>query len=82
MLSFSFPTARAKRFVLLFNRDTESWRCLVTGRRIPSKSEPDPGIKSRNPDSSWSAWKTLASGSSLTSAMSSARADSFSFVAH
>lgn len=23
----------------------------MTGRRIPSKSESDPGIKSRNPDS-------------------------------
>lgn len=23
----------------------------MTGRRIPSKSEPEPGIKSRNPDS-------------------------------
>lgn len=51
MLSFSLPAARARKFMLLFNMETESWRCLVTGRRIPSKSEPEPGIKSRNPDS-------------------------------
>lgn len=49
MLSFSLPAVRAKRFVLLFNRETESWGCLVPGRRIPSKSEPEPAIESRTP---------------------------------
>lgn len=53
MLSFSLPAARARRFMLLFSRETESWRCLVTSRRILSKSEPEPGIKSRNSDSPW-----------------------------
>jgi len=51
MLSISLPAARSRRFVLLFHRETESWRSLVAGRRIPSKSEPEPEIKSRNPDS-------------------------------
>lgn len=53
MLSFSCPAARAGRFGLPFNRETESWRCLVTGRRIHSMLEPEPGIKSRNPYAAW-----------------------------
>lgn len=39
MLSFCLPAVRAKRFVLLCNRETESWGCVVPGSRIPSKSE-------------------------------------------
>lgn len=48
MLSFSLPAVRAKRFVLLFKRETESWGCLVPGR-ITRKSEPEPAIESRTP---------------------------------